>query len=121
MHRSTIKLSKFYVLGLLVWLLILLLRTQNIIIPFVNDHLTDLYSVPMFCYTIKIFVNIFIEKKWNPSLRFILSSAMYLTLTFEIICPYISNIYTYDIIDIICYFMGGILYYKISKEKSYNS
>lgn len=112
---DSVKISKYYFVGLLVWIIVLLCRKNGIIISCINSHCTDLYSVPMFCYTIKIFVNMYIDNTWNPSLRFILSSALYLTLTFEVISPKISNIYTADIIDAMCYFIGGIMYYAILK------
>ena len=105
------KISKYYYLGILTWLLVFLLRKAGVIIPLINGHLTDLYSVPMFCYTIKMIINTTYDKYWNPNLRFILSSSIHLTITFEIICPLLSKTYTSDIIDVLCYFVGGGIFY----------
>lgn len=105
------KISFWYYLGLLIWLGIYLLRKLHIIIPIVNEHLTDLFSVPMFCYTIEIIWLIIFKIKRITTFKDIIFSTLYLTLLFEIICPKISSIYTSDYKDAICYLIGGFLYY----------
>ncbi len=47
-----LNISYWFIGGLIIWGIIALLRRNGIIIPLINDHLTDLYSVPMFSYTI---------------------------------------------------------------------
>lgn len=114
---SKVKISAYFLLGIAVWTVIFVLRKSNIIIPYINDYLTDLYSVPMFCYTIKIFVNTFINNKWRPDFNFILTSTLYIAISFELIYPQLSDLYTFDVIDIACYFSGGLIYYLILSER----
>jgi len=48
---------------------------------------------------------------WKPDLKFILTSVLYLSLLFEAICPLISERFTADLLDILAYLAGGMLYY----------
>ncbi len=104
------KVSGFYYLGFLIWGLILILRKLEIYIPFINNHLTDLYTIPMYCYTIEILMN-GLGYQWKPDLKFVLISAINITVTFEIVCPFLSDKFVGDFIDVICYFVGGILFF----------
>lgn len=115
MLRTYKGVSVWYILGLLLWLGIYVLRKYGIIIPIINNHLTDLYSVPMFCYTINLLMDAIFKTKRVTALKDILFSTFYLTIIFEVICPKISNIYTADILDALCYLIGGILYYLVLK------
>ena len=119
MLRMLSKISVWYYLGLLTWLGIYSLRKFNIIIPFVNNHLTDLYSVPMFCYTIQFVMSEIFKRERKQSFSDIMFSASYLSLLFEVICPRLSPIYTADVSDAICYFVGGFVYYVVLHFNSF--
>ncbi|VTP92319.1 Uncharacterised protein [Sphingobacterium daejeonense] len=43
-----LNISYWFIGGLIIWGIIAFLRRNGILIPLINDHLTDLYSVPMF-------------------------------------------------------------------------
>lgn len=105
-------ISKWYFAGLFVWGLIVFLRKSAYVIPHnISNHLTDLYSVPMYCYTIQIIMNMTFKPFWKPDFKFIMYSAINLSIVFEVVCPLISTKFTGDYLDIICYFSGGLLYY----------
>jgi len=113
--RKMYKISNWFILGLAIWLGIFSLRKNGVIIPFVNDHLTDLITIPMYCYLIQYIMNGFLGYNWKPDLKFIITSTVYLSLLFEVICPRISTIFTADIVDVIAYSIGGFLYYRFNK------
>jgi len=111
-----IKISYWFILGLIVWAIIAYLRKLGIVIPFINDHLTDLYSVPMYSYTIKKIMNLTYSPNWRPDLKFLAGAALNLSIVFEVVLPLLSDRYTADITDVICYFSGAIIYYLILRN-----
>lgn len=112
------KISVYFWLGLLSWILIAVLRKYKIIIPFFNDHFTDLITIPMYIYLIDFTVNYLFNYFWKPDFSFIMSSVFVISVIFELVCPGLSNQYTADWKDILCYFTGGIVYYFFTKRKS---
>lgn len=112
------QLSVWFYLGLLVWLTIYILRRNNIIIPYINGYLTDLIAVPMYCYCVEFITNFFSTSKRELKRKDIISSIFYLSLIFEIICPYISDKFTSDPFDVICYTIGGFTYYFLRKRRN---
>lgn len=113
--RRMYKLSPWFVAGLVVWLSIFLLRKNGVIIPFVNDHITDLITIPMYCYCIQFIMNSILGYDWKPDLKFMITSTIYLSILFEVICPRISTIFTGDVFDVVAYATGGFLYYRLGK------
>jgi len=111
------KISIFFWFGLISWGLIVLLRKFQIIIPFVNNHFTDLITVPMYIYLIYFVVNHLFKFSWKPDFSFVISSVLIISVIFEVVCPMISSRYTADWKDVVCYFTGGIIYFYSSKRK----
>lgn len=112
-----LSISGWYISGLVIWGSIASFREYGFIIPLINDHLTDLYSVPMFSYTIMKIMQLTYYPEWRPDLKFLVGAAVNLTLVFEVICPILSDRYTADLLDIICYFTGAVMYYFIAYRK----
>ncbi|MCT2562812.1 hypothetical protein [Chryseobacterium herbae] len=105
------KISYWFLLGLAVWLLIIFLRRKGIVIPVISNHLTDFITVPMYAYLIEYLMNYILGYHWKPDVKFILSSTFYLSILFEVVCPMISERFTGDILDVVAYLAGGIVYY----------
>jgi hypothetical protein len=105
------KVSTWFLLGLLSWITIIILRRNGIIIPWVNAYFTDLITIPMYCYLIQYTMNKIMGFQWKPNFKFIITSILYLSILFEVICPLISNRFTGDIFDVFAYFVGGMGYY----------
>lgn len=104
------KFSNWFLLGLLFWLTIIILRRNGIIIPWINDYFTDLMTMSMYCYLIQYIMNKIMGFQWKPNLKFIITSTLYLSVLFEVVCPLISNRFTGDIFDVLAYFVGGVGY-----------
>lgn len=110
-HVMKKKISYGFLLGLAVWALIIFLRKKGIIIPVISNHLTDFITVPMYAYLIEYVMNRRLGYQWKPDFKFILSSVLYLSMLFEVVCPMLSDRFTGDILDVAAYFMGGVMYY----------
>lgn len=108
------KISLWFLLGLAAWAIIILLRRNGIIIPIINDHFTDGITVPMYCYLIEFVMNTVLGYQWKPDLKFVLTSVLYLSFLFEVLCPKLSTHFTGDFFDVLAYFAGGIGYYLLA-------
>lgn len=108
------RISFWFLLGLAVWGFIILLRRNGIVIPVINDYFTDLITVPMYCYLIEYIMNEIFGYQWKPDWKFVLTSVLYLSFLFEVLCPKLSTHFTRDIFDVLAYFAGGFVYYFIT-------
>ncbi|WP_185287589.1 hypothetical protein [Chryseobacterium lactis] len=108
------KISYWFLLGLAVWAAIILLRRNGIYIPVINNHFTDLITVPMYCYLIEYIMNSILGYHWKPDLKFVLTSVLYLAFLFEVLCPKLSGLFTGDFLDVLAYATGGLVYYFFS-------
>ncbi|MCJ7933065.1 MAG: hypothetical protein MUW56_05380 [Chryseobacterium sp.] len=106
-------ISYWFLLGLAAWLIIILLRQQGIYPPVINGYFTDFITVPMYCYLIELIMNKVLAYHWKPDLKFVLTSVLYLSFLFEILCPKLSDVFTGDVWDVAAYCAGGIGYYCI--------
>jgi len=105
------RISCWFLLGLAVWGVIILLRRNGIFIPLINDYFTDSITVPMYCYLIEYIMNRILGYQWKADLKFILISVLYLSFLFEVLCPKLSICFTGDFLDGLAYFAGGMGYY----------
>lgn len=109
-------ISYWFLWGLVAWAVIVLLRKNAIYIPYFNDYFTDLITVPMYCYLIEYIMNTLLGYRWKADFKFVLTSILYLSFLFEVLCPKVSGLFTGDVLDVLAYFAGGMFYYffKIS-------
>lgn len=107
------RISYWFLLGLAAWLIIVQLRKNGIFIPVINNHFTDLITVPMYCYLIEYIMNSLLGFHWKADFKFVLTSILYLSFLFEVLCPKLSLLFTGDIFDVVAYFLGGMLYYSL--------
>ena len=87
-------------------------------IPFWVDHyINDLLCMPI-VLSISLAVIRFIksEKQLYVPFSIILILTLYFSLHFEWLMPQLSSRYTSDIIDVILYFSGAILFYRFQKQ-----
>lgn len=100
-----------FMLGLAAWIFIVFLRKKGIFIPVISNHFTDFITVPMYACLIEyVMINV-LEYQWKPDFKFILSSIVYLSLLFEVVGPMLSERFTGDILDVMAYLAGGMMYY----------
>lgn len=105
------KISYGFLLGLALWIFIILLGKKGVCIPLINSYLTDFITVPMYAYLIEYLMNEVMGYYWKPDFKFILSSTIYLSLLFEVVCPILSDRFTGDILDVVAYLTGSLTCY----------
>ncbi|WP_345992214.1 hypothetical protein AAEU33_09235 [Chryseobacterium sp. Chry.R1] len=111
------RISVLFLCGLFIWSAIIIFRKNGIIIPWFNDYFTDLITVPMYGYLIQYGMNKILGFRWQPDLKFIISSVIYLSLLFEWFCPLVSDHFVGDFFDVLAYSIGGIGYYLFQHKK----
>lgn len=115
------EISYWFLLGLAAWATIILLRRNGIYIPVINNHFTDLITVPMYCYLIEYIMNSILGYHWKPDLKFVLTSVLYLAFLFEVLCPKLSGLFTGDFLDVLAYATGGLVYYFFHIKKLFRT
>ncbi|UKB83087.1 hypothetical protein LF887_19035 [Chryseobacterium sp. MEBOG06] len=105
------KIPYWFWVGIASWVLIILLRRNDIYIPVINDHFTDFITIPMYCCLIEYIMNSLPGCHWKPDLKFVLTSVLYLSFLFEVLCPKLSEKFTGDVWDVLAYLAGGLIYY----------
>lgn len=105
----------FFISYVLIWLIVHGLRKMGIIIPVVNDHLTDLVAVPAMSHCCIVITQLFFVKdpKYTYPLSYLLFIAAYLSVVFEWLMPRYSAVYTGDLWDVPAYFLGSFFYYFV--------
>jgi len=97
-------------------------KKQNIFIPFVHAYLDDLMAMPVVLgITLQAFrwihplKNAFVFTKFQVIIGF-----AYFSFLFEFVLPMWSDIYKADILDVVFYGVGALVFYNfinVSKEK----
>ncbi len=94
----------------------------EILLPkLIRFYVNDFLIIPIVLY-ISLFVN---QKfKRNTNIQVSLLNIIYLSILYSIIFEYwlpkFHPRYTTDFIDVVCYFLGGIVFYFLQKEKNNN-
>lgn len=99
----------------LVWLLVHGLRKSGLIIPLINDHLTDLLAVPAIAHLTITIMRLFIVKDlhYRYPFSYVMIIVLYLSFVFEYLMPEYSPVYTGDAGDVAAYCCGAIFYYFV--------
>ncbi|GLB49419.1 hypothetical protein Y10_17870 [Neptunitalea sp. Y10] len=103
----------------IIWVLIKLLRYFEIIIPYLNDYLTDIITIPALITFILIcrkllFSNI--NFKQPIAWPWLLIITIYVSVLCEFIGPTYCRIGTADVVDVCCYFLGALFFYMMQKK-----
>lgn len=87
---------------------------------FLNNYLADFLCIPLVLYFTKIVLDfLFRTKKVEMNVIKIFVAVIYFSVIFEWILPKYSRKFTSDWIDVLMYFLGGILFYCLKKAASY--
>jgi hypothetical protein len=88
-------------------------RYFKLFIPLAHSYLDDLLAIPVILgITLQIYRKIHPRKDaFSFTKMQILVAVIYVSVVFEWILPRFSTIYTSDILDICCYFAGGVYFF----------
>ncbi len=95
-------------------------RVLHIYINFMFSYFDDLLAVPILVGTYQLLIQQ-LKKDYSVSVYMPIVAAIMLTIQFEIIMPQISSRYTSDVIDILMYCIGAILFISFLKPTTKNS
>lgn len=130
------KLQPTHMLSTILYFIMLVIAasiyaSQKLAIPLpllVNNYLNDLLCIPLVLGALTFIIRkIKYDPKFKFPLGFIFILSSYYAVYFEYYLPKINSRYTSDWIDVVLYFLGGILFYlfqrvrdkKVAEMKSY--
>jgi len=87
--------------------------------PIVSDYFSDLICIPVSLLFIEWFSSKISNKKLEIGNGHILVAILYFTIVFEFWMPSISKQYTSDNWDILCYFIGGGIYWLLFRKSKF--
>lgn len=114
--------TSYFIGSLIIGTGIYLSSTLGIVLPrVVRFYVNDFLIIPM-VLTVLLYI---VRKAQNKCQKTIsLFNILYLCLLYSVLfefwLPKFHQRYTYDIIDVCLYFLSGILFYFLQKEKSNN-
>lgn len=79
---------------------------------FIKSYLNDILAPIIILTLTKLFLSIFINRIYRLSKGQHFFFFLYISITYEVLLPYISVEYTSDIYDLLAYGIGTIVYYK---------
>lgn len=111
-------LNKWFLIGCFTWLITLIARKTGHPIAYFNGYIGDAFAVPVIAnislWFQRVFIirnNYYVLAKWHVIFIF-----FYLTILFEVVLPFFSNIYTADIFDVFLYLFGSFFFYLIMNK-----
>jgi hypothetical protein len=113
--------EKYLVVLLIVYLSLFIAKKSGFYFPIISDYLADLVCLPISLLFITWFSAKLSGKRIDIGWRNMLMAVFYFTVVFELWMPSISENYTADILDVICYFSGGMFYLTFLKNESESS
>ena len=120
MRKLSLKTLHLYVfLSLVVFLCVQSLKAFSVVGPnWIFHHLNDFLTIPM-VGALCLHGAWFIKKDYSIRLNIftILSIVALYSLFFEYYLPQHSYRYTGDIWDVVCYFLGGVVFYFLQKKE----
>jgi hypothetical protein len=90
-----------------------LIELSGIYIPLVHAYMDDLFCIPFVLTPTLYLMRRFIFNNGNYTLGKlqIAAAVVYCTVLFELILPQLSLKYTADVLDVVCYILGAILFH----------
>ena len=86
-------------------------------IPWADNYLDCLLCMPIFLTFILIERRFLFQEDYTFSVFETTLAVVVLSLIFEIGFPFFSDAFTGDILDVLCYFLGGVFFYFFINKK----
>ena len=113
------QLTYYFIFSVVVGTFIYICEKLEILLPkLIRFYVNDFLIIPLVLFT-SLFVirKLKNDKKFTLSLLQILYVCVLYAVIFEFWLPKFHERYTSDIIDVVLYFLSGILFYFLQKEK----
>lgn len=114
--KSSIKVNIFFGLLIISYLTTLYLKTTNVLSSgFWRSYFNDLICIPIILFCATWVLRLFFQNKHlKIDIAQIIFAVLVFSITFEWIAPKYYSIHTPDIIDVLCYAVGGIGFWYVS-------
>lgn len=116
--NSVLKVNLFFWLLIFSYSVTLYLKVTDILpTGLIRSYYNDLICIPIVLYVITWVLRLFFQNRllhldWVKILVAVIS----FSITFEWIGPKYNTLHTADIIDVVCYGIGGVVFWKFSDK-----
>jgi hypothetical protein len=121
MRKLPLKILHRYIfLSLVVFICVQLLKYFSIAAPqWIFNHLNDFLTIPLVA-TVGLHGVWFLKKDYSLRLSAftVFSLVVFYSVFFEYYLPQQSHRYTGDIWDVVCYFLGGVVFYFLQRKEN---
>ena len=108
--------NKLFIIGVAISSIVYILQRLKINLPLlINNYLNDILSIPITLFVVLAIIRNIKGENYKLSIPIIFSVVVYYSIYFEYYLPQNNVRYTADYIDILCYCLGGFLFYFIQK------
>jgi hypothetical protein len=117
----TVFINPYFLIACLIfWINQFLEKVMGIFIPFVHAYLDDLLAMPVILgITLQVYKWIHpLKKNFVFSKTQVVVGWIYFSFLFEFLLPKFSSTYTSDLLDVLCYGLGALAFYKLINIKS---
>ena len=90
-----------------------ILKTQFGYSPLLINILNDFLAVPLILIMMQFFMKMIYGYRFNLNLTHVIVTTFFTSVLFEIVFPLLNKKCTADFYDVILYFAGAMLYYRI--------
>lgn len=109
--------NSIYLLLLLSGLLIAVGQKSGIVFPyFFQNYWNDLVIMPLILKVVLLILQRIHGRAFTLHPFYILCTWIYFSILFELILPEFHTRYTADFVDVIMYFLGGIIFYILEYD-----
>lgn len=112
------KITVFFICSVTIGGLIYTAQKMGFYLPnIINFYVNDFLIIPI-CLTISLYILKYTRnnKNYTIPLYIILCLSAYYSILFEFILPKTHARYTADIIDVVMYFLGGLVFYFLQSR-----
>lgn len=104
---------------ILFWINQFLERVLEIYIPYMHAYLDDLLAMPVVLgITLQVFRWIHpLKNTFRFTILQVVVGWAYFSFLFEYVLPKFSEVYTTDILDVLCYALGSWIFYEFINKK----
>lgn len=98
------------------------LESERVFIPFIHSYLDDLLCIPVILYPVLLIFRkyVYADKNYSFPFSYILTTAVMLSLAFEVWAPSYSSVYISDKYDIPAYVAGGVFFHFFMGGNKYS-
>ncbi len=109
--------EKYLIVLLIIYFSLFVSKKMEFYFPIISDYFSDLICIPLSLLFIQWLSKRMTGQNMEIGFMHVLIAVLCFSLVFEVWMPSVSENYTADILDVICYSVGGMIYLLFFKKE----